>query len=77
MATEVAQEGISETLKRHIEENDKLAAELRQRYGDPAAYLGAFLRERFSPEAFLEDPQGHRVDRSSWSETEDLEDDGR
>lgn len=31
MATRVAQHGISETLRRQIEENRKLAAELRER----------------------------------------------
>lgn len=82
MATEVALGVLSETLKRHIEENDKLEAELRERFGDPSASMGAFLREKFGPNAFVREHPELGLDRSSWLEDdvwdEDVwENDGR
>lgn len=82
MASQIAQQGLSETLRRHVEENEKLAAELRERFGDPSASMGAFLREKFGPNAFVREHPELGLDRSSWLE-DDLwdddirEDDGR
>lgn len=76
MATEVAPQAISESLRRHIEENRKFAAEWRERYGDPAESLGALLREMFTPDAFYGAIAAYREDRSSWLE-DDLSDDDR
>lgn len=77
MATDVATESPSEALQRHIEEHRQLAAELRERFGDPSASMGAFLRDRFGPDAFLLRRQEPDDDRSSWLDEEEPEEDGR
>lgn len=62
-------------LARHIEEHRAQVEALRREYGDPQVALASFLRDHFTPEAFLEDEGGQRVRRSSWLEDDEPDED--
>ena len=71
VATTTRQLSPAEILERRIKEHREEVARFRERYGDPAVAMAAFLREAFSAEAFLETYRERQRDRGSWLDGED------
>jgi len=68
MATEVRERTLPQAAARRIEEHRALAADLRQRFGDPQAHLTPLLRDQFTPESFLGEDREHLSPRASGTE---------
>lgn len=70
MATKVRQVSRTEALERRIEAHRHEAERLRALHGDPAAALGALLRESVGLTALLDTYREYREDKFSWLDGE-------
>lgn len=70
MAVKMQQTSPAEALERRIEAHRHEAERLRAVHGDPAAALGALLRESVGLPALLETYREYREDKFSWLDGE-------
>lgn len=65
---------LSPKLEQRIKEHKLEVARLREEFGDPAASIAKFMRERFTIEAIL--PEDWTPENASWVAWDDDSDDG-